>query len=72
MMLLKANSHIITATNGLPMLPISWVRASWVSWIPFEAVRSTPLTRIMNAVQEHTTSVSVKTPKACINPCFTG
>lgn len=37
-----------------------------------EAVRSTPLTRMMNAVQEHTTNVSVKTPKACINPCFTG
>ncbi len=72
MMLLKANSHIITATNGLPMLPISWVRASWVSWIPFDAVISHRSPRMMKAVQEHTTSVSVKTPKACINPCFTG
>ena len=64
MMLLKANSHIITATNGLPMFPISWVSASWVSWIPFDAVISTPLTKMMKAVQEHTTSVSVKTPNA--------
>ena len=71
-MLLKAKSHIITATKGLPMLPISWVRASCVSWIPLDAVTSTPLTRMMNAVQEHTTRVSVNTPSAWMSPCFTG
>ena len=64
MMLLKAKSHIMTATKGFPMLPISWVKASWVSWIPLDAVTSTPLIRMMNAVQEHTTKVSVKTPSA--------
>ena len=31
-----------------------------------------PLMRMMNAVHEHTTSVSVNTPRACISPCFTG
>ena len=72
MMLLKAKSHIITATKGLPMLPISWVKASCVSWMPLEADTSTPLTRMMKAVHEHTTNVSVNTPNACIKPCFTG
>ena len=72
-MLLKAKKNKAIATKILPAEPISFVNACCVSCTPLvEPSSGAPLKSIMNAVQVHIINVSVKTPKVCISPCFTG
>ena len=68
----KAKRKIATATNSPPTGPISLTRAACVSWMPFSEASGTPPKRMMKAVQVQMSSVSVKTPRVWISPCFTG
>lgn len=54
-------------------MPTSLTRAACVSCIPFsEGSKFSCESSTMKAVQLHISSVSTKTPRACISPCLTG
>ena len=73
MMLEKAKSRMAMAINTGPAEPISDCKADCVRAMPLSSgTLYRPLMRMIKAVHEQTSSVSVKTPNAWISPCLTG